>query len=64
MDQWLTAIRSLADPGTDMRSTGVDANGQRSAGQYVVGLPIMSAVACVKLAAGARPMVSVASGLE
>ena len=64
VDQWLTAIRSLVDPGTDMRSESRDFDGRRSAGHYVEELPAMSAVACVKLAAGARPRVSVPSSLE
>jgi hypothetical protein len=64
VDQWLTAIRSLVHAGTDMQSSGFDAGGRKSAGHYVDELPTMSAVACVKLATGARPRVGVPSNLE
>jgi len=63
VDQWLTAIRSLVHPGTDMHSTGGDSSGRKSAGQYVEELPVMSAVACVKFAAGLRPRVGLPSKL-
>jgi len=64
VDQWLTAIRSLVHPGTDMESSGVDENGRKSAGRYVDELPTMSAIACVKLAAGVRPRVGLPTALE
>lgn len=64
VDQWLTAIRALVHPGTDMHSRGVDEHGTRSAGHFIEEVPVMSAVACVKLAAGVRPRISVVSNLE
>ena len=58
VDQWLNAIRPLVDPGTRATSTG-RSEGRKTVGHFVAELPVMSANACVKLAAGERPRLSV-----